>query len=408
MNVVFLVALLLILLATAVGLWLLHRRQVFPLIVHYWAQSGKCRLPVAEDEVHLLLCIADHFEPRAGSVSPEKARSRVERWVREYPGLFGGFRDSDGHAPRHSFFFPIDEYDPEHLDALAGLCRQGFGEVEIHMHHDHDTPESLHQRLLEFREIFADGHGLLARHRQTGETAYGFIHGNWALCNSRPDGRWCGVNNELDILRETGCYADFTMPSAPHVTQTRKINSIYYAADRPGLPRSHDWGTDAGRSAPPDGSLLLIQGPLVLDWTRRKWGLLPRLENGCLQKSQPPEIRRVDCWLRARVQVPTRPDWFFVKLHAHGAIEEGQEVLLGEAMVHFHESLARRARENSRFHYHYVTAREMCNLARAAESGWQGSVADARDFLFLWNGASSVGVSYVPQLQMTNDPPVRH
>ena len=47
------------------------------------------------------------------------------------------------------------------------------------------------------------------------EVGYAFIHGNWSLCNSRPDGRYCGVNNELDVLRETGCYADFTLPSAP-------------------------------------------------------------------------------------------------------------------------------------------------------------------------------------------------
>ena len=47
------------------------------------------------------------------------------------------------------------------------------------------------------------------------------------------DGRYCGVNDELTVLRETGCYADFTMPAAPDVSQTRTINAIYYAADDP-------------------------------------------------------------------------------------------------------------------------------------------------------------------------------
>ena len=61
-----------------------------------------------------------------------------------------------------------------------------------------------------------------------------------------------------------------------------------------------------------------------------------------------PRIERVDLWLRARVQVPTRPDWFFVKLHAHGAPESGQRVLLGEPMVEFHRALARRAGCGSR------------------------------------------------------------
>jgi hypothetical protein len=61
-------------------------------------------------------------------------------------------------------------------------------------------------------------------------------------------------------------------------------------------------------------------------------------------------------------------------------------VLLGEPMVRFHQHLARRAAADSQFHVHYVTAREMYNLARAAEAGWKGSVADARDFQVIWNG----------------------
>jgi hypothetical protein len=47
--------------------------------------------------------------------------------------------------------------------------------------------------------------------------------------------------------------------------------------------------------------------------------------------------------------------------------------------------LARRAAEDPQFHYHYVTAREMCNLVKAAEASWKGSVADARDYLLLSN-----------------------
>ena len=36
-----------------------------------------------------------------------------------------------------------------------------------------------------------------------------------AKLRSLPDGRWCGLNNELILLRDLGCYADFTLPSAP-------------------------------------------------------------------------------------------------------------------------------------------------------------------------------------------------
>jgi hypothetical protein len=367
--------------------WLLRRRRLDRWLPGY-ALTPLKRRPVRRGQpVHLLLCIADHYEPGHAAPSPAAADERVRRWVEEYPRLFGGFRDSDGRPPRHSFFYPIEQYEAAHVEALAGLCRAGFGEVEIHLHHEGDTAETLRRKLLGHRDLLARRHGLLARRRDTGELAYGFVHGDWALDNSHPQGLGCGVDNELSVLRETGCYADFTLPSAPEPQQTRKINSIYYAVGRPGRRKSHDTGRDVGKGPAPAGGLMIIQGPLLLDWTRRKWGVLPRIENACIQSNQPATIERLPLWLRARVQVAARPDWFFVKLHTHGAPEWNQKVLLGEPMLRFHEGLARLAREVPGFHFHYVTAREMYNLARAAETGWQGPVAPARDHELVWNGS---------------------
>lgn len=349
----------------------------------YLLSRSRRRPPRPDETVHVLLCITDHYEPKANRATVADGRRRVETWAREYPRQFARFKDSDGRTPRHSFFFPIEEYEPEYLDLLADLCRQGFGEVEIHLHHHNDTAENLRASLVGFRDLLVQRHGLLSRHRDTGEVQYAFIHGNWALCNSRPDRAWCGVDNEIAILRETGCYADFTFPSAPDATQPPLVNRLYYAVDRPGQSRSHFQGWEMGRADVPENALLLMQGPLLLDWGRRKWGVLPRLENACLQATQPPSLARLDNWLRARIQAPGRPDWFFVKLHAHGAPEEAHNVLLGEPMVRFHEALAQRARDNPRFQFHYVTAREMYNLAKAAEAGYQGPVAQARDYLFV-------------------------
>jgi hypothetical protein len=370
-------------------LWPLRRRGLDRWIVPYLLQTPKRRRPKSGEPVHVILCIADHFEPKSSRISPQQAEDRIARWVNHYPRAFGDFRDSDGRSPRHTFFYPIEEYDPHHVEAIAELCRAGFGEIELHLHHDNDNAAHLRQQLLHVKEVFAQRHGLLARHAKTGALGYGFIHGNWALCNARPDGRWCGVNEELEVLRETGCFADFTMPSAPHPTQVRKLNSIYYAVNRIGRPRSHESGVDVGLGSQPPNSLLLVQGPLVYDWRKRRAGLVPRLENGCLQGSQPPGIDRLDSWLRARVQVPGRPDWFFVKLHAHGADEASHDALLGEPMARFHRDLAGLARRHPCFHYHYVTAREMYNLIKAAEAGWKGSVFDALDFELVWNGCSA-------------------
>jgi hypothetical protein len=374
------------------GFGKLRSRSVDRWLIPYLLQTGR-RLSRPQGPIHVLICIADHFEPRTRNVSEDVARSRVEKWVHDYPENFGNFCDTDGRTPRHTFFYPIEEYEPELVDALAGLCRAGYGEVEIHLHHDNDTAENLRTRLLAARDCLRFRHGLLPRDRRTGLPAFGFIHGNWALDNSRPDGRWCGVNNELDVLREVGCYADFTFPSAPDSTQTRKINSLYYAIDDPEEPRSHDRGIDVGTGRAPAKGLMLIQGPLVLDWSRPRWGVLPRMENGCIQASQPSHIDRLALWLKARVQVPTRPDWFFVKLHAHGADEDSHEVLLGDPMARFHRDLGDRARRDPNFHYHYVTAREMYNLVKAAEEGWKGSVFEALDYHLVWDGSMQPGRS---------------
>ena len=198
------------------------------------------------------------------------------------------------------------------------------------------------------------------------------------------------VDDELSILRDTGCYADFTLPAYHSLAQTKKINSIYYVEER-NLSRrkGHNWGVAAGATPLPPSGLMLIQGPLILNWKGRKWGLVPRIENGCLQSNQLASGDRLSLWLKARVQVPTRPDWFFVKLHMHGASEDGQKALLGEGMVRFHQDLASMKERDSNFQFHYVTAREMYNLVRAAEAGWEGEVQGALDFELISNLAVS-------------------
>ncbi len=335
-----------------------------------WAQliGDSCRAAVGGPQ-HVFLCVADHYEPDWGGADDQVRLQRVERWVRDYPDSVAGLADSLGRPPQHTFFFPLEEYRPRLLERLAELCHRGFGEVEVHLHHDRDTSEHLRERLEWFKQTLHQQHGLLHRDAQ-GQIRYGFIHGNWALDNSHPQGCWCGVNDELTILLETGCYADLTMPAAPDPCQTRTINRIYYAVDDPTRPKSHDVGTPArvGRRPSAD-ELLMIQGPLILDWRDRKAGLFPRLENADLHARRPPSARRLDLWLRAGVRVQGRPEWTFIKLHAHGAKPANADVLLGPPMRELDQALAGRARADQDFRYYYVTAREMANLVHAAEAG---------------------------------------
>lgn len=320
--------------------------------------------------VDVFLAICDHYEPEWGAPLHAEALQRVNRWCQDYPSLFGEFRDVDGRPPRHSFFFPQDQYRPEYIDALAELCHAGFGEVDIHLHHADDTPQGLEEKLSMFRDVLFHRHGMLRRDPRTGEIVYGFIHGNWALCNSRRDRQWCGVDHEIPILRQTGCYADFTMPSAPSDTQTRTINSIYYASDVPGCCKSHDRGVRArvGQEQPED-SLLMIQGPLVFDTGRRKFGILPRIENGDLLGNHPPSLTRMNLWLKAGVTVAGQPHWRFVKLHTHGCKSGNMDMLLGQRMQLFHQELAELHALEPNFRFHYVSAWEMAQLVHQAESG---------------------------------------
>ena len=268
----------------------------------------------------------------------------------------------------------------DYLDPLAELTSAGLGEVEVHLHHDRDTPERLRGELSRFIGTLSTRHGLLSRDPD-GATRYAFIHGNWALDNSSPDGRWCGVNNEIQILIDTGCYVDMTMPAAPNPAQTRTVNAIYYATDDPDAAKSHDKGVPSAVGVPPpQNALLLLQGPLLLGWKRTRRGIWPRLENSSLHAGDPPTPTRMREWVRCGISVAGRPEWVFVKLHTHGAPEGNAGMLLGPEMRDFHRHLASSFNDGSRFRLHYVTAREMANIVHAAEAGESGDPGKFRDY----------------------------
>jgi len=328
---------------------------------------------------HLIFCIADHFEPFRGQSPKKIALATTQRWITDFPTICRNFRDSDGIGPRHTFFFPADEYDADCVDMLAGLAATGGAEIEIHLHHRNDTPEGFRDKLAGFRDLLRTRHGLLGSD-SNGLVRYGFIHGNWSLCNSRPDGDWCGVNEELDILSATGCYADLTFPSAPSPTQPRTVNAIYRARDYHGKPRGHDRGELVTTGCGKAEGLMLIQGPLGLDWSKRKFGILPGLENAELSAGRPPDRNRIPVWIRQAIHVIGKPEWIFVKVHTHGAWKPNADLLLGDAMKRFHDGLCSGYNDGRDWRLHYATAREMYNIVRAAECGEDGEPGEYRDY----------------------------
>jgi hypothetical protein len=302
---------------------------------------------------------ADHFEPYWNARDHQTAQDRVALWCREWPKIAERHRDSRGRRPLYTFFYAEEQYHFDLLHRLAAMCRTGIADVEVHLHHDGEGEGDFIHRIRQFTEKLYCRHGLLRE--DNGRLAFGFIHGNWALDNSRPDGRWCGLNNEITLLKNLGCYADFTMPSAPSPTQTRIVNTIYWATDDPGRPKSHDTGEPLMQGASATGDLLMIPGPLGFNFRgKRRW--LPRLEVGELAAHDLPVRGRAKSWL---LLAPRVGEDLFLKLFAHGAQEKNAAILLSGGLdlclEDLHDECAKYGSELC-----FVTAYELLSAVHAA------------------------------------------
>ncbi len=290
------------------------------------------------------LTIADHYEPLWNHAGEDTGSQRVAAWAREWTRIAARFQDSAGRPPCYTCFYAQEEYQPRLLEPVARLAHRGIADVEMHIHHDGEGAQNFIDRISGFKETLAQRHGLL--HRQDGKLQFGFIHGNWALDNSRPDGRFCGLNNEISLLRGLGCYADFTMPSAPSPTQSRLINCIYWAVDDPLRPKSYDCGIPVCPGGRETGDLLMIPGPLGIRWGER---LLPRLETGEIASYDLPTPYRVRRWIELAPRIGRDA---FLKLHTHGLQERHLASLMGggwEALFTFIGEECRRLGSDIRF-----------------------------------------------------------
>jgi hypothetical protein len=324
---------------------------------------------------HLLFAFCDHFEPLWKQPPTEVARERVRRWHQDYPRVSAPFRDAEGRPPRHSFFFPGEEYAPEYLGPLAELAAEGLGEVELHLHHDGDTEAGLRRDIADYLGRFGQ-HGHLSR--EHGQPRYAFIHGNWCLANARRDGRDCGVDAELPLLHDTGCYADFTFPAAPDESQPGLVNQIYWPDGDLGRRRAYEQGRRARVGEVMRDRILFVQGPLAL--VLRPERRFVRIENADVTAANPATPARVATWVSQDIHVEGRPEWVFVKVHTHGAQEAQSAALLGNGGRQLNEILTGRYNDGKNWSLHYVTAREMYNVALAAMDGHAGDPSAYFDY----------------------------
>jgi hypothetical protein len=325
--------------------------------------------------LHVLFAVCDHWEPLFGGALDARGDARVATWIENYPILASGFSDSEGRPPRHTFFVPGEQLRDRWLESLRRLGASGFGEVELHLHHDGDDAASLRTDLARYVADLAR-HGHLGR--VDGRPQFAFIHGNWCLANARPDGRYCGVDDELAVLAEAGCYADLTFPAADNPSQPRFVNALRWPTGDLRGRRAYERSTPARVGERPRDRPLIVLGPTSIDVRRRPWKLA--IEAGALTAHDPGTRARVRRWVDLGICVVGRPEWVFVKVHTHGAPEGEAAALLGPAGRRMHAELADRCRALGA-RLHYVTARELYNVACAAMDGHAGDPGRYRDYV---------------------------
>lgn len=344
------------------------------------------RMGKPDGDIHLIIVVANHFEPawseRGGFLPLDEQRRRLDRWCEIARATGDAVRDVDGTPFRHTNFYPGEQYHRPILDTMADLQRQGYGEVEVHLHHGLDGPdteENLRRSLVEFRDVLADEHKCLSRAEAEETPRYAFVHGNLALANSA-GGRFCGVDSEMQILFETGCYADLTLPAAPLQPQVPRLNAIYEVGHPLNEAVPHRSGPSLRVGHQPQLPVILT-GPLVFNWSRRIRGVpVPRIDDGVLAANYKSDFQRLERWAEARVSVQGRPEWIFIKLYCHGFFSFDQDACIGEEARRFWSEMLDKSARNDGFSIHFASSREAFNIALAAVDGHSGNPNSYRDY----------------------------
>ncbi|MBC7900706.1 MAG: hypothetical protein H7070_11715 [Saprospiraceae bacterium] len=367
--------------------YLTKLRYALPWLARYpFVRANSMLQANPEGKKNIIFIIANHFEPswkQVGMHDLETQRRRAYDWHEMARKIGEAVKDADGTKFRHTNFYPAEQYDREILKQMAAMQKEGLGEVEIHLHHgveEPDTAENLRKSLTDFRDCLAEEHKCLSRFDGEGMPMYAFVHGNLALANSC-GGKFCGVDEEMQILQETGCYVDMTMPSAPDRTQVSMLNQIYEC----GGPLTEKAPHRKGRAVRAFGSQpqlpLIFTGPLVFNWTRRVKGLpVPRLDDGGLVDNQPMDLARLNRWIGANVIVKNRPEWVFVKLFCHGFFDYDQSANIGEKARNFFSEIIENGERTNEYTVHFASAREAFNMVSAAIDGKPGAPGEYRDY----------------------------
>ncbi len=195
---------------------------------------------------------ADHYEP-ARRFGDAAAVESVRSWCAAYEAMAGRHRDADGRPPQHTWFYRYDYPNPGCLAELSECVFRGFGEVEFHLHHGHDTHETMTGRLRDGLDWF-NRFGAMRTAEPHPRRRFGYVAGNSALDNGAGDPALSGCDTEIRALRDAGCYADFTFPSArlspaPTALVTTSTITPPRTVSRSPMTTASTWASAGNRAA---------------------------------------------------------------------------------------------------------------------------------------------------------------
>ncbi|MFH1894272.1 MAG: hypothetical protein ABIK83_16500 [Candidatus Zixiibacteriota bacterium] len=302
-------------------------------------------------------------------ITAETDTIAMEQGLDSLAGVISNYTDSDSSIFRITF---ASRADSTRLKLLSDFCKSGLGEVEYLLRSEFDTAFDAGQMLDDDLDILKS-----FGWAKTVDSEVCFTVLRERPVSLRLDREIC---SSLSQLAAQGCYFDLSESDRHSTSRLTSVNSIYLVSTRlddAGL-YSDKCELVAGKLG--RGRLLVIDSPLLIDWSDWRDVYVPFVDDGKLTPGILADSRRVNSWIRADVHVTGQPNWIFVKLVIDSLLNVEPASHLIASIDRMLEYL-QRLPNDGQYRVHFVTAREMYNIARAAEAGMSGNADDFRDYL---------------------------
>lgn len=188
---------------------------------------------------------ADHFEP--GGCPIDVCNERLKIWtdglkkLKIKPSLFV-FPCFLMDYKENKIVVRPSSITPTIMKYIKPMENNG-GDINLHIHHERWTSSSVttepwitllkNKQVTDEQMLIAHIVGVKKALEDVGidMSSWGFVHGMWGLNAS--DKRVCNIENEIMILKEHGCFGDFTFP-AGRPRCTPEMSGIFLVPDKIG------------------------------------------------------------------------------------------------------------------------------------------------------------------------------